>query len=573
MRIERDVEVPMRDGVLLRADVWRVDDEQPRPCVLWRTPYDRKRVSGDYFTPFTAVEHDYCAVTQDVRGRFGSDGDWQVLQWEQEKRDGYDTVEWIAAQPWCDGNVVMSGASYLGQVQWLTAAAAPPHLRAIAPIVSGPNGELERTDTGGANRVLGLVAWLSMVGMDWVTQEVNAGRLGPEHAARMMEVVRDPMGLVEHLPLRDMPAFDIPGFPIDLDTLFANGVDTLGTADASEIDVASLTITGWYEVLAGQTIENFVRLRAVGGAANRAAHRLIVGPWTHSGPAAPVGEVPLGLAAHGHYASQLANRHQTFFDRHTRVADADLPVVEYYVIHDGWRTADEWPPPAAERVEWRLDSEGKANTRAGDGRLVSPDAPLSPAATDHYDYDPADPVRTIGGRMLANFGLILAGPFDQAANEIRPDVLCYTSDPFEAAYDLVGPIGVDLFASSSAPDTDFVATLTVVTADGTSLLVASGIRRARYRNGFATAEMLEPGKVEHFPISLGHTGWRILPGRRLRLSVTSSNFPRFDRNTNTGNPPGSDAVGVVAHQQVHHSPAHASRLWATGMPVTAMPLR
>jgi uncharacterized protein len=556
----------MRDGVILRSDVWRIDDLAPRPCVLWRTPYDRKRVGSDYFTPHAAVESGYCGVVQDVRGRFGSDGEWQVLQWDREKLDGYDTIEWIARQPWCDGNVVMSGPSYLGQVQWLTAASAPPHLRAIAPIVAGPNGETERRDTGGAHRLLGLVGWLSMVGLDWVLREVHEGRLEPSYIEQMMEVVRDPMPLVETLPLTSLPAFDIPGFPIDLETLFSEGIDTLGTVDATEVAVPSLTITGWFEVLSGQTIEHFMRLRAVGNDRTRSKHRMIAGPWTHYGPMAPVGELPLGLSAHGQFASQWAQKHKTFFDRHTAGSESDLPTVEYYVIHDGWRTADEWPPSGAIRSVWNLASDGHANTASGDGTLRLADDSYGSATNDAFEYDPANPVRTIGGRMLANFGLVLAGPFDQSGNEKRDDVLCYTSAPLEEDRDIVGPMGLELYAASSAVDTDFVAHLCAVSPDGTSLEIAAGIQRARHRNASGQVRLLKSNTVERFSISLGHTGWRLKAGNRLRLSVTSSDFPRFDRNMNTGNRPGDDAHGVVARQNVYHSIAYPSQLWLTILP-------
>jgi putative CocE/NonD family hydrolase len=563
-RIDRDVDIPMRDGTILRADVWSFADDEQRPCVLWRTPYNRKRIGGDFFNPFSASEVGYCSVIQDVRGRFGSDGDWEVLQWEQEKLDTFDTVEWIAAQPWCDGNVVMSGASYLGQVQWLAAAAAPPHLRAIAPIVAGPNGDLDRIDTGGATRLVGLVAWLSMVGLDWINEEIVAGRLDASVLASYLPIVSDPMPAVEHLPLTKIPDFDIPGFPIDMDRLFAEGVDTLGTVDASEIGVPSLTITGWYEVLAYQSIENFVRMRARGAGddATRRAHRIVIGPWTHNGPMAHCGELALGLAAHGQYAAQWSAKHQVFFDRHCRGGTTDLPVVEYYVVHDGWRTAEQWPPASATTREWFLSSGGAALTAAGDGALVEAQSDVVSGA-DVFDYDPADPSRTIGGRMLADFGPMLAGPFDQAANERRDDMVCYTSSPVDAPVDLVGPVDVELYASSSALDTDFVAKLTDVFPDGRSILVASGIRRARFRRDFEEPELLVPGQAERYELCLGHVGWRLLPGHRLRLSVTSSDFPRFDRNLNTGNPPGADAEGVVAHQSVLHDGRHPSVLRAT----------
>jgi putative CocE/NonD family hydrolase len=293
---------------------------------------------------------------------------------------------------------------------------------------------------------------------------------------------------------------------------------------------------------------------------------MIAGPWTHHGPLAAVGELPLGLGAHGQYASQWAAKHGAFFDRHTRAAESDLPVVQYYVIHDGWRTADDWPPLGATRLEWNLASDGHANTLCGDGILVARDGSFGSTDSDSFEYDPANPVRTIGGRMLANFGLVLAGPFDQTPNERRDDVLCYTSEPLKASCDLVGPMGVELYASSSAVDTDFVAHVCAVSPDGTSLQIGSGIMRARYRNGFDREVPLEPGRVERFSIHLGHIGWRLRPDDRLRVWITSSDFPRFDRNMNTGRRPGEDAAGVIAQQTVQHDRDSPSRLWVTVLP-------
>lgn len=561
--IERDVEMSTRDGVTLRSDVWRIDDGKSHPTVLWRTPYNRKRISTEYLSPVFATEAGYNCVFQDTRGRFGSEGKWDVMMWDQEALDTFDAVEWIAAQPWCDGHVVMSGSSYLGHVQWLGAAQRPPHLTAIAPVVASTNTEFDRVHSGGTQRLVGFTAWLTMVGLDWVIEEIKAGRLEQSALRPFMELGANPMPAVEFLPLSKIPHFDIPGFPLDLKEVFASNMNTIGEALAEEIGVPSLSITGWYEVLAGQTIDNFVRMReaGAGGTHVRNAHRIIIGPWTHYGHMAHAGEIPMGLAATSQFAIFASQKHITFFDHHVRGADADLPAVEYFLIGAGWRTADTWPPPGTVEQQWFLSSDGDANTAAGDGRLSTQH--LQSATRDKFDYDPLNPVRTIGGRNLPNFGPVLAGPFDQSRNEARADVCCYTSSEFETAIDAVGPVAVELWTATDVRDTDFVASICNVFPDGRSILVASGLLRARFRNGLDCEEFLTPGKVERYLINLGHIGWRFDRGHRLRLNITSSDFPGFDRNMNTGNPTGADAKGPVAHQEIVHDEAHRSNLKLT----------
>ena len=233
--------------------------------------------------------------------------------------------------------------------------------------------------------------------------------------------------------------------------------------------------------------------------------------------------------------------------------------VKYFVIGPNeWREAEEWPPPGVATQSWYLHSDGGANTSSGDGSLTG-DAPTSQEPPDQYKYDPADPVPTQGGVVIWS-GSRVAGPLNQAHLETRPDVLCYTSGPIDDPIEIVGLVTVQIFAASDARDTDFVAKLVDVFPDGRSILVAEGSRRARYRNGYASEELLEPGKVEHYEIVLGHTGWQVAEGHCLRLHVTSSNFPRIDRNMNTGNPVGEDAVGIIANQTIHHTPSHPSHV-------------
>jgi hypothetical protein len=222
-----------------------------------------------------------------------------------------------------------------------------------------------------------------------------------------------------------------------------------------------------------------------------------------------------------------------------------------------WRDADEWPLPEATPRRWHLDSLGHANTAGGDG-FLGIDPPGGDGRFDKYRYDPANPVRTYGGKILYN----AAGPLNQQHVEERPDVLCYTSGAFTKAFDLMGPVALRLFASSSARDTDFMAKLTDVFPDGRSILLLEGALRARYRRGFDEEVFLEPGSIEEYLLDLGHTAWRVEPGHRLRIQVESSNFPWLDRNMNTGNAVGDDDAGIVADQRIFHGGQYDSYLEA-----------
>lgn len=560
IRIDRDVEMAMRDGVALRGDVWRVDDETPRPALVLRTPYDRANTNSDLLRPLDAATAGYACVVQDTRGRYGSDGDWDILMWEQEARDGYDTIEWAAAQPWCDGNVGTFGASYLGIVQWMSAGERPPHLRAMAPAMT-TSGELEALETGGALRLNHVVCWLAYMTLDWLGKQLAAGRpVDPAAVPRLMELVGDASPALEPLPLGEIPHFDFPDFPLPLRTLLQPGLGIAQRFDYERIDAPTLSVVGWYDFLCTATIESHMRLveRGGGGADARARHRLIVGPWIHDGRLPGLqGELNFGVGD-GPFAG-IHRQHLQFFDHHLKGAAEPLASVQYFLMGaDEWRAAEAWPPPEAAAETWLLASGGAANTADGDGTLA-PERPAGGAEQDRFAYDPADPVPTHGGRTLP-MGTQIAGPFDHARVESRADVLCYSSEPRAEPLDLAGPVSVRLFAASSARDTDFVVRLLDVDPQGRAIPFAEGIQRARFRNGLGDEVLLEPGAVEEYAIALGHTAWRVRPGHRLRLHVTSSSFPAFDRNMNTGGPVGDDAAGVVAQQTVLHSAAHPSAL-------------
>ncbi len=559
---ENNVEIPMRDGVILRADVWRRDDDEPHPAVVVRTPYQKEegQLGNDVFRYNIAALKGYAVVVQDTRGRFASDGVWTGLMWDQEVPDGYDTVEWTAEQSWCDGNVGMWGVSYLAGAAWLTAMERPPHLRAIIAgmIADAPTEEIE---TGGAISLDLLLTWFVYQLMtDVVPKQIAAGTAHTHLIERLREAARDPRVVFEHLPLADAPHLAVPGSPVTLTEVMERKADMPPEFRYEQVEVPVLIYGGWFDLWSYGVPEQFRSLRRLGGGGEsvKSKHRMILGPWAHGGLLRPTqGELNMGLEANGRL--HLTPSFFEFFDRHLMGKGADVAPVRYFVIGPNeWRQASDWPPPGCVVEKWYLHSGGKANTASGDGVLTKA-APTTAEGGDEYKYDPADPVPTHGGTVIWS-GSRVGGPLNQAHLETRHDVLCYTTPPLEDAFEIVGPVVLHLFAESDARDTDFVGKLIDVYPDGRSILIGDGSRRARYRHGFDTEEWLEPGRVEHYEILLGQTGWRIDRGHRLRVHVTSSNFPRIDRNMNTGGPVGSDAAGIVASQTIHHTVRHPSRL-------------
>ncbi|MCO1580730.1 CocE/NonD family hydrolase [Crossiella sp. SN42] len=543
MIVHRDVAMPMRDGVLLRGDLWREDGDAPRPVLLRRLPYNKATAmpNSDWFRTTDAVAAGYTVVVQDTRGRYASDGDWTPVMWGQEAEDTYDTVEWLAAQEWCDGNVGMIGGSYLGIVQWLGAALRPPHLKAIAPAIAA-GGQLQRQADGGALPLVQLVSWLAYMTLEWLmTRQVKGEEVDPAVLASVAAVAAEPSLATHHLPLREMPGLTA-GALVDLQDVLTGRFTETAEISFAEIAVPSLSLAGWFDIYCDAGVRGFAQLTG--------EHRLIVGPWAHAAHVpAEQGDLNFGMRAEGAVAG-LTEKQLAFFDRHLRGAEADLPPVEYFLMGaNEWRTAGQWPPAGVVTRDFALTSDGDARTLDGDGRLAGPGA----AGADRYDeyvYDPADPVPTHGGRVV--LGNEVTGPRDVSFLERREDVLCYTSAPLERPLDVVGPVVADLLVSSSAVDTDFVARLSEVLPDGRSIAVVDGILRARHRDGLDREVPLEPGVPTRLRVDCGETAWRFQPGNRLRLAVTSSNFPRFDRNMNTGNPVGADTTGKVATQRVHH---------------------
>ena len=571
--IDRSVMVPMRDGTRLAADVYRPRAEGRFPAVVERTPYNREEsVILRTKTPHYLAERGFVFVVQDVRGRFGSEGTWYPFiddGWG-ENRDGFDTVAWVAEQPWCNGRVATAGGSYAGQTQMFLAPTRPPALACCFVREAASNLAEQWCYRGGAFEWAFNLDWSMRHGAFAIRRQLDL--LQKTITADLTRFAGLPLCAGAHLAdpfrwLRDLLAHPDDGpfwEPFNFEQQYGR------------IDVPMYHMAGWFDIFLDGSLRNFSGVQGHGRSkAARDAQKLIVGPWTH-GPtvhdpafARYVGEMDFGEAAVVDFNAE----HLRWYDHWLNGAATgvlDEPRVRYFLMGaNQWRTADTWPPAGTAEQRWYLhgDKSGSANS-LNDGSLsrVKPgkDRP------DAYRYDPANPVPTAGGNTLysgrrtgatgeenPDFA-ITAGPRDQRS--IEPLCLTYTSAPLEADLDVVGKVTLTLFASSDCPDTDFVARLTDVQPDGRSILVVDGILRACYRKSRARPKRLRPKQVYRFAIDLWPTAWRFAAGHRLRLAVTSSCFPRFDRNLNTGANPALSGEILVATNTVYHDRDYPSHL-------------
>ena len=576
-------QAPMRDGIHLATEVYLPAGDGPFPVILQRTPYNRRSpvagsdcdaASGQYF-----AERGYVLLNQDTRGRYRSEGEFDPLR--QEAADGYDAVEWAAVQPWSNGKVGMIGGSYVGLTQWQAAVEQPPHLVAIAPHYSSSNYLDGWTYQGGAFDLWFAQSWVSQtLAPDTLQRRLEAaGASADEVEAEVAAFVAEGREKLLDDWLWQVPLGDFAGFRRDgniaayYDEWLARpSYDDYWAALDLEtkyprITVPALVTGGWYDVFLPGTIRNFMGVRATGGSeAARTGTQLVMRALCHACPSdTTAGEIDFGPDN----AFNLNEAWARWFDYWLKGIDtgvADDPAVRLFVMlppDEGttgggfWIEADAFPLPDAVETSYYLRSGGRANTAGGDGAL-SADEPGGRA--DAYTYDPADPVPTVGGNMCCRNDLVASGAFDQREVEQRDDVLVYTSAPLDDDVTVIGPVQVELWAASSAPDTDFTAKLVDVHLDGYAHNVSEGIIRARYRNTDDRASWITPGAVHDYVIDLGYTATVFRRGHRIRLEISSSNFPHFDRNLNTATPFGSDGEMASASQQVLHDAGHPSRL-------------
>jgi len=566
VRAEFNVPATMRDGVTLRANVYRPDDDGAGvyPVLLMRLPYGKDFPLGG-FDPPQIARNGYIVVIQDVRGCFASEGEWFPLIHEAD--DGVDMVAWAAALPGSNGVVGMFGASYMGYTQWAVANAGAAQLRAFAPMITW--ADREQSALRGGVLELGLQGnWLLLQGLGQMARRYagDLQALGAAIYGVAQTIDTLPDAGYQALPLEGYTPLARFGLEAPLNAAIAArdrrdfSLAQRGAPDYARIQLPAFHVGGWYDVFLEGTIQNFQRMRAAGAP----GQTLVIGPWTHGRFDALEGDLYFGLASSGAFLDlrgDLVTMQTQFFDRWLKQAPNGFdqqPAVKYFVMGANvWRSSDTWPPANSAEMRWYLHSGGGANSAAGDG-MLSREAPAADETPDSYDYDPAHPAPTVGGATLLH-ALFRPGPRDQGAVEARQDVLVYTSEPLTIPLEIAGPISVTLAVATDAPDTDFVARLVDVSPDGVAIPLADGILRLRYRNGvWNDAEPLEPGQTYAITIDLLATANLFLPGHRIRLDVTSSSFPRWERNLNTGASSATSVELRVARQTIRHDGEHAS---------------
>ncbi|MFI1030655.1 CocE/NonD family hydrolase [Streptomyces sp. NPDC020951] len=555
IQIECDVPAEMRDGTVLRADVYRPGGTGPWPVLLARLPYGKQTpMMGVVLDPLAAARHGFMVVLQDTRGRFASDGEWEPFTYEE--RDGYDTVRWAAALPGSNGSVGMIGGSYFGNTQWMAALSKPPELKAIAPMITWSDPDDGLWTRGGAVE-LGLgVPWSLLQGADTLMRRHSTDLDGLVNG--ITGLVQDFDGLARggygELPAGGFPAFarhDLPELGYERSRREPEWAASCTVAGRhAEVELPTFQVGGWFDIFGQGTLDNFTAMRRAGRSAT-----LVMGPWTHTNWRHVVGDVNFGFAANSDYMGMRGRLHDMQFDWFRRILgndggeapEPDTGKVLLFVMGiNQWREETEWPLSRAVHTDFHLRA---------DGRLTQ-EPPTTAEQAEEFTYDPMDPVATTGGALLMGGGLLNAdefrpGPLDQTAVEAREDVLVFTTEPLTEDVEVTGRVRAVLFAATDGPSTDWVARLCDVDERGVSRSVTDGIVRVRAST---------PGEAAEHVVDLWSTSIVFRAGHRIRVQVTSSNFPRWDRNLNTGEPEESATMARVARQQVFHDPVRPSRI-------------
>jgi len=561
--VEKNVAMKTRDGVTLRADIYRPAADGKYPVLLTRTPYNKDSMSP---IGFKGAGRGFIVVIQDVRGRYASEGEWYTFK--HETNDGYDTVEWAAALPNSDGRVGMFSGSYVGATQMLAAIGHPPHLAGICPIVTASNYHENWTYQGGAFEQWFNESWTSSLAQDTYNRKVNEAK-----NALVGSTV---------LPLKQYPVFNLgaaqdgAGLTRSLAPYFLDWLDH-PTYDSywkqwsieenyQNIQVPALTIAAWYDIFQGGSLRNYMGMKAhAGNEAARNGQHLIVAIGGHSGWGRTVGQVDFGPDAPFDENAVILDWYDYLFLGKQNEFANGKPVKIFVMGKNEWRYEDEWPLERAKETRYRLfglHPANGANGVSGSGGLLEPGVltRTSGSPSDTFTYDPANPVPTVGGPLCCDAVHLAPGPRDQKEVEARPDVLVYSTGALAEDLEVTGPVTLDLFASSTAVDTDFTAKLVDVYPDGRAVNLTEGILRARYRESTGEAKPIVPGHVYEYKIDLWSTSNVFLKGHRIRLEVSSSNFPRFDRNLNTGKDAATDSTFVKATNTILHDSAHPSAL-------------
>jgi len=554
--LEHNVAAKMRDGVTLRADIYRPRAEGKFPVLLERTPYDK---TGEREFGTKGAARGYVVVVQDTRGRYASEGEWYTFK--NEANDGYDTVEWAAALPYADGKVGMFGGSYVGATQFWAAIAHPPHLAGIAPDVTASNYHDGWTYQGGAFE-------------QWFNQSWASG-LTEDTLRRASSRITTPLEWRSVLPLADYPLRAAPDMkalaPYYADWLAHPSYDQYWKALSIEehyarIHVPVFNLAAWYDIFLGGSLRNYEFMKSKAGSeAARKGQRLLVGLGGHAGgwEQRKIGDVDFGEKAPFDGDALVLDWYDMLLKGVHNAFAGGKPVRIFVMGRNEWRDEDDWPLARAKETKYFLHSGGDANSAAGNG-VLSTDAPASGLAAaqtkDTFEYDPANPVPTIGGPLCCRGDLLKAGPFDQKTSEERKDVLVYSTAALAKDVEVTGPVTAELWVSSSAVDTDITAKLVDVAPNGFAQNLTEGILRLRYRDSQERPEPLKPGAVYKVTVDLWATSNVFLAGHKIRLDVSSSNFPRFDRNLNTGEEQARATRTAKATNSVVHDKEHPSAL-------------
>lgn len=537
-RFDENVMIPMRDGTLLAANIYSPQAEGAYPVVLLRTPYGKPGERWGEAKKFTAAG--FVMVAQDCRGRGDSEGEWDPFRYDPD--DGFDTQEWVGQQPWCNGKIGTSGGSYVGWTQWASVTKGSQYLKTMVPVVPFGNVFSEIAYDGGAYQLALLMGWGAGVG---------GVALNPDK-------LQEAYGF---LPLREF------GNQFERKVTYLNDWVAHHRYDDywakrgmgyaySKVNIPILNIGGWYDIFSKTTIDLVDKVKA--NSQDRMARRnqfVVIGPWAHGPGVRKVGDLDFGEQAQLNLGKLQMDWFQYWLKDHDTGVEDWPPYYLFVMGANQWRAENEWPLKRTQWTSYYLHSDGSAGAIESDG-VLSLEKPKA-ESTDVFTYDGDNPVPTAGGNNLVGAPI---GPKDQTELEKRTDVLTYTTEPLAKPVEVTGPIKMTLFAASSARDTDFTAKLVDVHPDGKAYNLCDGIVRARYRDGMDEDRLIQPGEVVEYEIDLWVTSNVFLEGHRIRLEVSSSNYPRFDRNPNSGLPFGTDIELLEAHQTIYHDTAHPSHL-------------
>jgi uncharacterized protein len=549
---EHNATATMRDGTKLRADIYRPAAEGKFPVLLVRTPYDK---TNEMEFSVKAAGRGYVVVAQDVRGRFQSEGEWYPFKYESQ--DGYDTVEWAAALPYANGKVGMFGGSYVGATQYLAAIAAPPHLAGICPNYTASNYHDGWTYQGGAFEQWFNESWSTGLAQDTMHRRVDAGQ--------------NAVAWTPKLPLTSYPVLEAPS-AAGLASYFTDWLAHPNYDDYwkqwsiedhyARIKVPVFSFGAWYDIFLGGTLRNYVRLKKEAGTEeSRRGQKLMVYVGGHAGGwnQRKVGAVDFGDKLPFDINEALLKWYDAQLKGEAKATSTEKPVKIFVMGRNEWREEDDWPLARAKSTKYYLHSGGAANTSSGDGTLST----IAPGAekADQFTYDPNDAVPTLGGPLCCGpFPPAGLGPQDQSKAESRSDVLVFTTPAMAKDLEVTGPVSLEIYVSSSAADTDFTGKLVDVWPNGFAQNLTEGILRLRYRNSQEKPELAKPGEAYHITVDLWATSNVFLAGHKLRLEVSSSNFPRFDRNLNTGEEQAGATRMTKATNVIYHDKAHPSAL-------------